>query len=87
MLVYLHGSNDKLPVQEHTLIVAPAGHLPKNEALSDWWDTTGERPVPAQFHITFYYGQAEVDDQLGRYLLTSGQAKGSRLVLPNAWDR
>lgn len=87
MIVYIHGSDGKPPVAEHTIIVAPAGHLPKAECLSEWWDASGERVVPAQFPVKFHYGEAEVDDQIGRYMVTTGQAMKSRLVLPNAWDR
>jgi hypothetical protein len=87
MLIYYHGSPDKLPVAEHTIIVAPAGHLPKGECLSEWWDTTGERPKPFEYKVQFFFGQAEVDDQLGKYMIAAGLASSTRLIVPNAWDR
>ena len=87
MIVYLHGSIDKNPVAEHTLICAPAGHRPKEFEGNDWWDTSGDKKKPLEFKVKFFFGQAEVDDSLGKYLVGTGQAMKSRLVLPNAWNQ
>lgn len=87
MIIYLHGSTDKNPVAEHTLICAPAGHLPKEFQGPGWWDDSGEKKRPLQFEVKFFYGEAEVADDLGRYLVETGQAQKSRLVLPNSWSR
>lgn len=97
MIIYHWASPDKLPVAQHTLICAPAGHLPKDfetvnkegkrEPNSDWWDMTGDKPRPRQFEVLFVYGEAEVPDALGRYLVETGQAQRTRLIVPNAWNR
>jgi hypothetical protein len=52
----------------------------------DWWDQSGDKPRPRQFEVVFRYGQAEVPDPLGKYLIATGQVQKSRLILPNAWD-
>lgn len=87
MIIYLHGSTDKPPVAEHTVIVAPAGHLPKEFPGEAWWDDTGEKRKPMQYNVVFAYGEAEVPDDLGKYMVATGLAKKSRLVLPNNWSR
>lgn len=87
MIVYLHGSPDKPPVAEHTLIIAPAGHLPKEFESEAWWDDTGEKRRPQSYEIKFFFGEAETTDEIGRYLVKTGQAMKSRLVLPNSWNR
>lgn len=87
MIVYLHGSTDKLPVAEHTLLCAPAGHHPKEFESDAWWDMSGDKKKPMEFQVKFLFGQAEVDDTLGKYLVATGQAQKSRLVLPNSWNQ
>jgi hypothetical protein len=92
MICYLHGSPDKPPVAEHTLICSPAGHRPREFPIGngdddDWWDHSGDKPHPRQFEVKFFHGTAEVPDPLGRYLIATGLAEKSRLILPNAWDR
>jgi hypothetical protein len=87
MIVYLHGSPEKLPVAEHTLIIAPAGHRPKEFESAPWWDDSGEKRKPLQFEIKFFHGEAETTDEIGRYLIATGQAMKNRLVLPNSWNR
>lgn len=87
MIVYYHASLDKDPVESHTLIVAPAGHLPHDYQGDAWWDKSGERPRPVQFEVHFHYGQAETTDELGRYLVSTGQAMKTRLIRPNNWSR
>jgi hypothetical protein len=84
--IFYHGSVDKLPVANHTLITAPAGHLPKEFESEDWWDDTGERRRPKTFEVKFTFGQAEVPDPLGRYLIETGQAMKHRLVIQNDWN-
>lgn len=87
MIIYLHGSPDKLPVADHTVIVAPAGHLPKEFEAASWWDDTGEKRKPLQFNVVFHYGEAEVPDDLGRYMVAAGLAMKHRLVIANSWSR
>jgi hypothetical protein len=92
MIIHLHGSPGKPPVEKHILICAPAGHLPKEYPLgkdgevNDFWDQSGDHPTPRQFQVEFRFGKAEVSDSLGRYLVQTGQAQKSRLILPNSWD-
>lgn len=85
MIVYYHGSPDKPPVAEHTLIVCPAGHRPKDCPEDDWWDKTGERPKAKEFTIKFFHGEAEVSDPLGKYLIATDMAKKTRYSPPNLW--
>jgi hypothetical protein len=87
LIVYLHGSPDKHPVAEHTVIVAPAAHLDGQEVPAAWYDTSGKEPKPKEFQVKFYHGQAEVDDDLGRYMVKHQIAMKSRLIIPNPWDR
>lgn len=88
MIVYLHGSPDKRPVAEHTVIVCPGRHLHgKSDLPSDWYDNTEAQPKPIEFPVKFHYGQAEVDDVLGKYMVAHGFAEKSRLIIPNAWER
>jgi hypothetical protein len=87
MIVYYHGSPDKLPVETHTLIIAPAGHLPNQFEGPTWWDNSREPPRPVQFEIVFHHGEAEVEDPIGKYLIATGMAQKSRLVLTNSWNR
>ena len=92
MIIYLHGSTDKAPVERHVLICSPAGHLPRDFQLGekgengDWWDQTGDAPRPKQFQVEFRFGKAEVPDPLGRYLVGAGLAQKTKLIRPSAWD-
>lgn len=87
MIIYLHGSEGKTPVAEHTIICAPAGHRPKEFEGDSWWDLTGDKKKPMEYPVKFIFGQAEVPDDLGKYLVATGQAMRSRLVLPNSWNQ
>jgi hypothetical protein len=85
MIVYHHGSPDKPPVETHTLIVCPAKHLPSHCPEDFWWDNTGETKRALEFQVTFHYGEAEVEDQLGRYLVATGMAKDTRYIPSTVW--
>ena len=92
MIIFIHGSPSKPPVAEHTIFVAPGAHLHGRADLpADWFDTTqkdaGGEPLPKTFPVKFFHGQAEVPDNIGKYMITHGLAEKSRLILPNAWDR
>lgn len=92
MMVYIHGSPDKLPVPEHTIIICPGKHLhSKADLPADWFDSTEKNaagePLPVTFPVKFHYGQAEVPDAIGKYMVVHGLAQKSRLIVPNAWDR
>lgn len=71
-------------VEQLTVFASPAGHLPASECPNDWFDFSGERPVPKQFQIVFCNGEAEVDAALGRYLVGHGLALRTRPVLAGA---
>lgn len=87
MLIYYHASDDKDPVASHTILIAPAGHLPQEYTGDSWWDKSGERPRPVQFEVHFRFGQAETTDEIGRYMVKTGQAHKTRLIRPNQWTQ
>jgi hypothetical protein len=82
MKVFYHGSPDKPPVQLHHVILCPGGHLSEESCPSSFWEGRGEQRKAKTFHVTFTYGEATVDEELGKYMLDTGQAKKSRLILP-----
>ena len=86
MIVYAHGSPGKPPVAEHTYICCPGDHLSGEECPDSFWEGKGEKRTPKTFHVLFRYGKAEVEDALGRYMLATGLAQKTRLVIPNSWD-
>lgn len=88
MLVFLHGSvaSDGTPTPPPAvqyLIVSPAAHLRGQEVPAHWVD---DKNNPIQFEILFQQGKAEVDDEMGNYLVKTGQAQKSRLILPGHWN-
>lgn len=72
MKVYNHGSHGR-----GTLFVSPGADHPENSA---WIDATTKRPV--MFTVKFLGGMAEVDSQLGAYLISKGLAQRTALILP-----
>lgn len=62
-------------VHRHALFVSPGslGHV-----SSDFM----EGGKPKLFRVEFIYGRAEVPSWLGHYLIDTGQAQRSRLLLP-----
>ncbi len=62
-------------VRLHALFVSPGslGHT-----SSDFME--GDRPK--LFKVEFVYGKADVPSGLGRYLIDTGQAQTTRLLLP-----
>jgi hypothetical protein len=95
MIVYLHGSPDKPPVAEHTVIVCPAVDVrqpvgtdgKRADPPADWVDYVDGETKPKQIPVKFFHGQAEVPDLLGKYMVERGLAQKTRLILPNPWDR
>lgn len=69
MKVYQPGTKGK-----RTLFVTPAHKFPATHFLND-------SGTPKIFSIVFIDGEAEVDDQLGQYLLDEDIAKSSPIVL------
>jgi hypothetical protein len=43
--------------------------------------------VPLTVAVKFTYGEAEVTDAIGNYMIKHGFAEKHRLVLSNRWDR
>ena len=69
----------------HTVHVRPAADfdfLKGQPPASDWLESDGR--TPAQFAIAFVDGVAEVSDSVGRYLISAGHARATRLILPPA---
>lgn len=83
MLVYLHGSTSTPPPARHVVYIAPAADLRGQEVPTAWVDHDNK---PIQIEVLFQHGTAEVDDEVGKYLIKSGQAQKSRLVMPGAWS-
>ncbi len=81
MKIYLTGEREKAN-PAHIMYVAPAAdkrNAPTN-IPSDWLD---DEKKPRTFPITFVHGRADVPDQLGNYLVKTGQAAASSLLRPN----
>lgn len=85
MIVYLHGSPGKPPVESHTLIICPAGHVPNDCPEAFWWASTGKERKPLTWHVEFKYGQAEVEEPVGKYLISTDMAKPDRYQPSNFW--
>ena len=82
MRVYLHGlAAAKAPT--HRLHVCPAGDrdiIGSGEVPSEWvYPENGE---PVLFTVEFKYGEADVPQHLGRYMVKAKYAKSSKLILP-----
>jgi hypothetical protein len=65
----------------HTLYVAPAAdpRAVRAGVSGDWYGTDGR---PKMFEVNFGPSGADVPDDLGRYLIATGQAKSTSLWLP-----
>lgn len=76
MRVYYQGAR-----RNHTLYVAPAAdpRFTGGDIASDWLNESGE---PITFEVCFQNGAATVPDSLGRYLVKTGQAKRTNLIIP-----
>lgn len=79
MKVYYAGTRSN-----HTMYVAPAGDPRFTGGVidSEWVNESGE---PRTFEVFFRDGVAQVADALGRYLVKTGQAKRTRLLLPRGF--
>lgn len=64
------------PSPRFTVIVQPAV---KHKNVMDWRNPGG---VAKTFHVQFRFGAADVDDNLGRYMIDEGLAKRSPLIVP-----
>lgn len=82
MKVFTHGSEGKPPPASHTFLVCPGGHLSESACPASFWEGRGEQRKAKTFAVEFVYGEATVDDELGKYMLETGLAQKSRLILP-----
>ena len=64
--------------ERFTVIVSPAV---KHKNVMDWRNPGG---VPKTFHVVFRYGAAEVDSNLGDYMIDEGLANASPLIVPDS---
>ena len=60
-----------------TVFVSPGAHHPET---ADWVDP--KTKVPIMFTVKFKNGIAEVDDNMGRYLVKQKLAQASPVILP-----
>ena len=76
MFVYLPHKN-----ANHTMHISPAADPRiKGEVPTEWVD---DKNAPLTFQVEFVRGKAEVDDNIGNYLIEQGLAKKSKIILPD----
>lgn len=78
MKVYLEGEKPRAQAS-FIMCVAPAAVAHNQEVPADWVD---DKNNPVQFNIEFNYGEAEVDDSIGRWLVEQQLVKKTKLILP-----
>jgi hypothetical protein len=79
MYVYLNGDNPR-GHPNYVVRVAPAADnyfTNAEDCPSDWKEANGSAK---QIDIVFAYGRAEVDENMGRYLVKRGIAERSRII-------
>lgn len=80
MYVYRTGAKERAAAKS-ILTVAPAGHvtkgMDKNAMPAEWLDPQNK---PRTFDIEFHYGRAAVDEQLGNWLVETGQVSRTSIV-------
>lgn len=87
MKVYLPHDGTRPPSPSHLMTVAPAAHLAQIDGETDVpleWVTADNKPLT--FTVEFHHGEADVADNLGRYLLKAKLARKTRLVTPATVD-
>lgn len=57
--------------------VSPASHLEGQELPSEWLTDKNE---PIDFQVEFKFGKAEVDKNLGEYMIKYGLASRTKLI-------
>ncbi|WP_293857242.1 hypothetical protein [uncultured Alsobacter sp.] len=83
MKVYLPHDGSR-PVQPtHLMSICPAAHTQElfgeTDVPASWVDSNNR---PLNFVVTFIDGAAEVDDEIGRYLLKTKLARKTSLLYP-----
>lgn len=76
MHVYLNGAKERAN-PNHIMFVQPAALVSAAECPAEWRNPDGSAK---DFHVTFKYGRATVEDSLGRILIKTGHARASNLV-------
>lgn len=61
------------------MCIAPASTARNEEVPAHWVD---DKNNPVQFNVEFKYGVAEVEDDIGRYLIKNELARRSKMILP-----
>ena len=68
----------------HTMHICPAGDpRMKGEMPTEWVD---DKNNALTFQVEFRKGKAEVDDKIGKYLIDTGLARKTKLILPEDDD-
>lgn len=86
MIVYLHGSPNKEMVEQNWILACPAGDKPNEYTDGEWWMDRA-CTVPKNFPVYFHYGEAEVPDPLGNYLISIGCVHKTRSATRGFWNR
>lgn len=83
MKVYLTGGR-AVTAPEHVVYISPARHMQEierdSEVPSDW---VTEKNEPLDLQVVFRFGVAEVESNLGAYMVKNGFASKTRLVIPD----
>lgn len=78
MKVYILGEKPRNQ-PSFIMCIAPAATVTQQEVPASWVDGDNK---PVQFNIEFKFGEAEVEDSIGRYLVESGLVRKTKLFLP-----
>jgi hypothetical protein len=79
MKVYLHSDRAERSAS-YIVNIAPGGdtlHLKPADCPKDWFLPNGDAK---QFQVDFKFGMAEVDSEIGRYMLSRDIAKSNRML-------
>jgi hypothetical protein len=79
MKIYLHSDNAERQAK-YPVTIAPAADklfVKPTECPKSWMQADG---TPINFEINFAYGVADVDDEIGHYMVKRGIAHGSRML-------
>lgn len=81
MHVYKTGAKERAN-PSHSLFVTPAAQLgpnmSKNDIPAEWLDPMTKQPKT--FEVVFIHGCASVDEQLGEWMISTGNAQRTNIV-------
>lgn len=85
MYVYLAGQKER-ESSHHMVYVAPAAYpgVDRNDVPSDWLIGVGDKAEARTFEVKFNHGRAEVEQNLGEFMIKHGLCNRTRLVRPSA---